>query len=124
MSVEILEQQEKDTFQLFEDQDRLIIDGITMLSTRLNAFYDLLKENCLDLPASFRKEQQAWMLEYKQMHHLLTNWEIANLGKQTFSSAFELVIDYIMTAKAKTEKSVQSKTTDLQRVRQFKSDPK
>ena len=115
MSQEI-QQKEQDTYQLFEDQDRLIIDGITMLSTRLNHFYDIIRQHGLDLPEAFRREQLAWNEEYKQIHHQLTNWEISNLGKQTFSHAFELVIDYIMTAKAKD-----TRTTIAERARQIKS---
>lgn len=55
------------------------------------------------------------------MHHVLTNWEIGNLGKQTFSQAFELVIDNIMTSKGKATKNVHSKPTVADSSRQLKS---
>jgi len=71
----------EDQYRLFEDQDMLIVQGITMLSQRLNDFYALMKQHGLDLPTPFRKTQQAWLVEYKRMHHKLTNWEIGNLGK-------------------------------------------
>lgn len=46
----------EDQYQLYEQQDKLIIHGINLLSNRLNDFFALLKKNGLDLPAPFRKE--------------------------------------------------------------------
>ena len=41
----------------------------------------------------------------------MSNWELSNLGEQTFSKAFESLIDHVMVAKAKVTKNVSKKQT-------------
>ena len=63
--------------------------------------YDLIRLKALDLEPLFRNEQRKWQETISKIHHELTNWEMEHVGEQTFSKAFEPLINNIMMRKAK-----------------------
>lgn len=49
----------------------------------------------------FRYEQNKFQEQLSNIHHDLTNWELKHAGFQTFSKAFEPLIDSIFMRKSK-----------------------
>ena len=72
-----------------------------MLCRRFIKLCDLIKEKSLDLEPAFRGEQSKFQEAFMEMHRELTNWELKNVGVQTFSKAFEPLIDNIFMRKSK-----------------------
>ena len=60
---------------------------------------------------------EAWQKKLTKMHRALANWELEHAGLQTFSRAFECLIDNIMVKKAK-QKGVANKITIAGRARE------
>ena len=87
-------------YQLFELQDELIQASIKHICQRFNVLYDIVRKNGLHLEPTFRQEQTKWQVRIGELHKNLTNWELEHVGKQTFSSAFECLIDNILVRKA------------------------
>ena len=90
-------------FALYEDQDKMIEAGIEMVSKRFNVLMDIIKENGLDLSEEFRKAHKKYQIKLQRLHRDLTNWELEHVGSQTFSKAFEPLIDYMFIEKAKNK---------------------
>ena len=80
----------------------MIQSSIEMISHRFNVLLDLIRFHGLDLDSTFRNEQKKFQIKITELHHKLTNWELQHVGEQTFSKAFEPLIDNIMVQKAKT----------------------
>lgn len=73
-----------------------------MIAKRFNVLYDLIRAKGLDLDSSFRSEQKKWTDQLVELHHNLTNWELEHCNMQTFSKAFEPLIDNIFVRKHQT----------------------
>ena len=78
--------------------------------------YDLIRKNGLHLEPVFRQDQAKWQVKIAELHKNLSNFELENCGQQTFSKAFECLIDNILVRRAVMENGV-TKTTVTDQVR-------
>ena len=81
----------------------MIQQGIELVCRRFNVIFDILREKGLNLEAEFRTEQGRFQKALTSIHRDLCNWELENVGEQTFSKAFEPLIDHIFMSKAKSQ---------------------
>ena len=65
----------------------------------------------------FKDEHKKWQQSILRMHASLTQWEVGTLGKQTFSLAFDPVVDGIKVRMAEKNRNTLQHETEASRLR-------
>ena len=74
--------------------------------------FDLLKKHGLDLPKDYQRDNNKWLTQIESMYEDLSEWELMYAGKQTFSLAFDPLINYV-SAKRKQKKDLDGRTVNM-----------
>ena len=73
---------------------------------------DLVRLKGLDLTKDFQRDNNRFVEAFLSTHGNLTEWELMYAGKQTFSMAFDPLIDYINAMKKKKKDLVDGRTVN------------
>ena len=69
----------------------MIGEGIQLLTSTLFQLLNIIE----DPENGGAKEDKVWQAQIQQMYRELKKWEVKQLGKQTFSLEFEMIINHI-----------------------------
>ena len=108
---------EQERYALYESQDKLIEQGIQLICSQIIRLLDIMVKYGIDLDQEFEVEQRQWEKQIMRNHKGLADWELKNLGKQTFSNAFENVVDKIKVRRARRNHKTLTQDTESNRMR-------
>ena len=95
----------------YEEQDRLIEEGISMICNKITETLELLFEDnhdkhaCCKMSREWQIKHHSWQEKFFDMHARLSAWELQFCKIQTFSVAFEPLITFLMMNKAVKQKA-------------------
>ena len=68
-------------FDLYEEQDKLIEEGIRLICGKINQLFSVVLKNGLDLDPIFKSEHKDWQKKIISMHYQLAEWEVKHNGQ-------------------------------------------
>ena len=90
--------QSQDGFKTFLEQDDLIQEGITLCCTRLAQLLKSMAE--YGMPKEVQIKHRQWIEKITANQIKLADWELKNIGQQTFSQAFFPLMQYLTISRA------------------------
>lgn len=92
----------------YQEQDRLIQDGIALLCDKVAECLDQLfhehrksdQDACCQMSREWQIKHHGWQDKFFELHGRLSAWELQHCKAQTFSLAFESLITYLSMEKA------------------------